>query len=256
MARPKLEGRVTVPTGDWTISVTDSGGTDPAITVSAGDYYLTSTTSLLTTLQNALNASGTLAGTYTVAIADDADTDTGKVTISATGGGNISITWTATGLRDVLGFDGNVSGAASHTGAEQAEYLFLPGSPRDGSGHAPDGDVGIPSTDLVMNRSTDGTVVAFQYEDTYDDSLGFQHLRGHNVFTTYETTVNESLQTFWGDVFKAGLPFRYHKDRSVDATYVTWRAVNQNRFLVDQIEEGWHSATALFNWRADVIKDV
>ena len=36
---PKYEGRITVPTGGYTMSVTDSGGTASVTVLAAGDYY-------------------------------------------------------------------------------------------------------------------------------------------------------------------------------------------------------------------------
>lgn len=240
----------------WTISVTDSGGTDAAITVVAGDYYLTSATSLLTTLQTALNASGILAGTYTVSVADDADTDTGKVTISATGGGNISITWSNTTIRDRLGFTGDVGGATTHTGTEQAEYLYLPTSGRDGSFLSPDGEAGLPETDVVLNVSTDGTMVSTQYETRYADILGFSMIKGSNMFKAYEVTANESMEKFYEDVLGAGLPFRYHKARETDATFVTWRAMDVSPFRPIAETPGWDSPSALWSYQVDVRKEV
>lgn len=257
MARPKLEGRITADAA-WVISVTETTppATDAAITVAAGDYYLTSTTSLLTTLQTALNASGTLSGTYTVSVADDADTDTGKVTIAATGVGNISIAWTSTDIRDRLGFTGNVSAATTHTGTEQAEYLWLPSVGRDESFLAPDGDEGISEFDTVVNLSTDGTMVAGQQNERKFDVLGFSMVIGSKTWIAHEVTVNESLQKFHRDVIGIGKPFRYHKDRSDDATFVTWRAPKAGTFSVTREQAGWDSPNAHHHYQIDVRKEV
>lgn len=257
MANPKLEGRITADSA-WVISVTEATGpvTDAAITVAAGDYYLTSATSLLTALKTALDGSATLNGVYTVSLADDADTDTGKVTISAPSVGNISITWSNTDIRDRLGFTGDVSGATTHTGTEQAEYLYLPPVGRDDSFMAPDGDAGLEETDLVVSTSPDGSMVATKFQTRYLDSLGFSLVKGSAMYVKHEATDNESLQKFYQDVLGKGLPFRYHKDRSDDATFVTWRAPNAVAFRPDAEVPGWDSPNALHSWREDVRKEV
>lgn len=241
----------------WVISVTNINGTDAAISVAAADYYLTTaSTGLLATLKTALDGSATLADTYTVSLADTSDTDTGKVTISSDGAIAFSVSWTSTDIRDRLGFTGNLSSLTTHTSTEQAEYLWLPPVGRDDSFLAPDGQSGLPETDLVVNRSTDGSMVASQFETLYADSLGFRLVRGSAMFEAYEVTANESLENFYYDVLGKGLPFRYHKDRSDDATFVTWRAPNAVTFRPEAVEPGWDSANALWNWREDVRKEV
>lgn len=91
------------------IKITDGGGTD-TLSIAIGNYPIST---LLTTLQTAANASGTLSETYTFSYS----TITGLVSISATG--NFSIT---TGnLFSKLGFVSNTGLASSHTATAIAD---------------------------------------------------------------------------------------------------------------------------------------
>src|SRR5687768_7257565 len=126
MALPKIEGMVTVPTGGWSVSVTEDPAATSTVTVAAGDYFPTSTTALLSAFSTALTSNSTLAGTYTVSLDDASDSSTGKVTISAAGVTTFAITWTSTALRDALGFAGNTSAALTVTGDNASPYVNLP----------------------------------------------------------------------------------------------------------------------------------
>jgi hypothetical protein len=243
MALPKLEGRITVPTGGWSVSVTDNDGTFTA-TVAAGDYYLTSTTSLLTTFKTALdNGAGV---TYTVTVNDADPNGTGKVTITPSAG-NVAITWTSTGLRDALGFTGNLSAASSHTSANSSPHIWLPNTPRS-AGIVPDGYQGRPVTDGTVTGSPTGTTKAIQYATRYENTAEWRFLLGSKTWITWESTVNESFEKFWSVSIGAGQPVRYHKDRADDSTYVTdqWLAID-GLPVVPAIPTFTGGATSLWN---------
>ncbi len=71
--------------------------------------------------------------TFTLTVADDSN-DTGFVTI-AVGSGTFTLTWTATDLRDLLGFTGTLTPtAASFTGTIGCLAVFLPTCPLIGPG--------------------------------------------------------------------------------------------------------------------------
>ena len=216
---PKFEARVTVPAGGYAIAVTDSGGTS-SVTVPAARYFLVD---LLAALVTALNADATLAGTYTAVLDDDSDTTaTGRVTLSATGGGNISVTWTSTVLRDLLGFTASLSGAATYQGTKAAKPLHLPDVPRCNP-LVPEGMVGIPISNVSQAKAPSGQIVTLSYgDDVGVDSWEMHFLSGRKTWTQYETYDNEALQTFWAAYVKTGAPIRFYPDRSVDGTYVTW----------------------------------
>jgi hypothetical protein len=83
-------------------------------------------------------------------------------------------------------------------------------------------------------------------------------LDGRRTWTTYEATVNESLQTFWETVLGRGYPFRYYPDRTVDATYLTYRAVSALFGFAPQALVPGHttSAESWWGWETDVIEYV
>lgn len=92
-----------------TITLTDGGGTD-TLTISSGNYPIST---LLSTIQTAANASGTLSQTYTLTYSGV----TGKVTISCTG--NFSITTTS--LSSKLGYKVSTGLNTSHVGDSLAD---------------------------------------------------------------------------------------------------------------------------------------
>jgi hypothetical protein len=227
MALLKLEGRLTVDTA-WTMAVTEVGGGGP-VTVTilpAGDYYWTSATSALATIAAALTSNPTLSGTYTATLDDTADAATGQITIAASGIASFSFTFPAgsPAPATVLGLAAQGAGAAAtYTGAAQARYLFLPDCGR-ANPLSPDGDAGALETDLTTTVAPSGEMCSLYYATRYVDNLEFAMLRGSKTWASHAATTNEALQTFYEDVMRHGRPFRYHKDRSDDATYVTWRA--------------------------------
>ena len=95
-----------VPPGGWTVTVSEPLGATVAITLPAGAYPGT----LLKALERKLNENPSLAQPYSVTV----DDVTGKVKLHADPDA-VSYTWTSTGLRDALGFVGNLSGSLTYT---------------------------------------------------------------------------------------------------------------------------------------------
>lgn len=238
MALSKLEGQITVPTGGYTMSVTDSGGSASVTVAAAGTYYLSSTTSLLSAIGTALTANATLAGTYTLTLDSATSTSTGKVTLAGSGGGNFSVTWDSTALRDILGFTASLSGAASYTSPSASPYVWLP-NVRRANQMAPDGNVGVPQTDATFTMAPTGTSKVLKYATRYMDNLEFKFLSGTKTWTQFESVTNESLQTFWSTVIANGYPIRYHTDRSADSTFVTYRSTVPHQFNVQPAFPGF-----------------
>jgi hypothetical protein len=215
----KFEGRFTVPSAGYAITLSENGGAAAAATLlTSGHYYLTSSTSMLSTIKTALDAAG--AGTYTVTVSDT-DAGTGKVTISATGVTTFAITWTDTALRDALGFTANTTGAATYTGTNATPYLWLPNQKRS-EPPTPEGYKGFPVTDATMTVSPSGASKVIAYGTRYATSFTFRMVAGNKTWTPTETTTNESWQTFWNTTIGLGKPVRYHHDRDDDATYVSY----------------------------------
>lgn len=238
MTLPKLEGHITVPTGGWSISVTEDPAATSSVTVAAGSYWLTSTTSLVTALVTALNANGTLSGTYAATVDDTSATATGKVTISVTGVTTFAITWTSTSLRNALGWTGNTSAAASVTSQSSSPYIYLPNVVRTNT-MAPDGYKGQPVTDGTVTVSPSGTSKGITYATRYVDNLEFRFLLGSKTWRTWEVVTNESLQSFYETTIGYGCPLRYHKDRSDDTTYVSYRSLAVGSMSASAAIAGW-----------------
>src|SRR3990167_2589874 len=247
-----------------TMSVAETGGGGASVTnltvlAASTDYYWTSTTSALTTIGTNLGASA-LNATYSLTVSDGDDSATGKVTISATGGSvtSFAITAVSSPLQGYLGWTNaditSFTGALTYTGSEHAENLFLPNVVR-ANPMGPDGDAGVEVTDGTISISQSGASKALYYDTRYIDNLEFQYLTGKKSFVSYESTANESLQKFFQDAIRNGYPVRYHKDRSDDSTYVTYRILRLNELgIVSMVQPPVWGASGLFGWRSDVIK--
>lgn len=263
MALNKLEGRITVPTGGWSISVNEGGG-GVTVTVAAADYYLTTagsgSRSLLAELEFQLDS--LMTGAYTVSLDDTADNATGKVTISATGVGSFSITWTSTSIRDALGFTGNVSGATTYTGSNQARYLWLPNVRRANlMGAEPSStsfDLGVQVEDGTFTMAPSGASKKLAYNRRRIDTLEYRYLLGNKSLLALETTTNESWERFYQDVIQPGYPFRLHPDRSSDSVYFTWKADSTKAGMgVEPIYPGWvNNASSQWAVRLPIFKNV
>jgi hypothetical protein len=221
----KFEGRFSTPVASgYVMTVSENGGTAVAVTVLAANshYYLTSTTSMLSTISTALTGNATLVGTYSCTVSDG-DTGTGKVTISATGVTTFAITWTDTALRDALGFTANTSGAATYTGSNASPYIWLPNQRRSEPPH-PEGYKGLPISQGTVTVSPSGHTKILSYGIRYATTFTFRYIAGNKAKTPLESTTNESFETFWTNTIALGKPIRWHYDRDTDGTYVSYHA--------------------------------
>ncbi len=254
---PKLEGRIRFDAVQQ-ITLTETPGTAHVITIASAntDYYLCSTTNLLTAITSAINATGSIANTYLLSISDDSDTAaTGKVTIARTAGAStFALTWETTAVRDALGFVGSISaGSTTATGDYHARYLFLPNVKR-GPGLAPDGDDGLPMTDALVTVAPSGNSYSLSYSTRYIDKLSWNFLTGDKALI-YLAATNAAYERFYLDVIGAGNPLRYYPARDTDGTYVTYQVINPARFECTPHIEAWrHSTKSLWNSSYDVIK--
>jgi len=238
----KLEGRITL-SSNYQLTITEVPAANATVTVAtAGNYYLTTSTSLLSTVATALTNNATLAGTYSLSIDDDADTSTGKVTISATGITSFAISW-APGLQDLLGFTGTQSGAASYTSTNQCRYLWLPSCSRTNIlAPVPSSTsqyLGIRETDGVSTLSPSGYYTNLQYNTRYRDTFEYMPLLGQKVFIANEQTVNESFEKFYADVVGIGAPMRFHSTRDDDSLYWNVFFPDFGRFEPENMSPPW-----------------
>lgn len=260
MTLHKFEGRYSVGAVADTLSVTDSGGTS-VVTVNAAltNYYLTDS-GLLATIVAALNADTTLAGTYSATLDDDSATSTGKVTISVSGGGATpSITWVGTGLRNALGFTGNLSGAATYQSSSASPYVWLPNQ-RISEPMTPGGNRGIPVTDATVTIAPSGHSKGLQYATRYvSGPMTFRMLAGNKTWTALETVTNESLQTFWNTTIGKTIPVRFHYDRATDGSHRQWRlqpTFNVTPEIPGFVGEGSTGTSTLWAWRTEGVESI
>lgn len=135
----RLEALITIPTGGAVVAATNGVGGPTNVTIPAGTYYYTSAggiSSIITELQTQLNASRPDGWTVTHSLTGTSST--GLVTINCTST-PWSISWTSTALRDLLGFNSNITAvSAAVNGTLQARGLWFPRCPL-----ALDGDPGM-----------------------------------------------------------------------------------------------------------------
>lgn len=131
--------------------------------ITAGSYYLVAddtAVSLLAQLAAELTAAG-LAGVSVVVL------ENRRVRISA--GSTFSVTWgSATRLRDLLGFTGNLAGLSSYTATYPSPLLWSGG---EVSRATRDGVAGYPFEDAEISVSADGArqITTHYYTHTLDD---------------------------------------------------------------------------------------
>ncbi len=252
----KLERRITVATGTGTVN--DGGGAD-AFTVTPADYYMSTTTSLLSTLETALEAASGVGFTVTGSFGEGG---TGKVTI-AINSGTFTMTWTDTDMRDALGFTGNLTpAAASFTSTNASPAVFLPDSPIVTPFGA--GDNGLEEADAAFSESPTGLVYAVYGQRKRSLWVQWDALSHAKFRIAGETTTNASWETYWRKSVvaegafaggKVGGPMRLHWDADSAATYVTVKLVGDalRRPFGDQVTQNW---LGLWTLRLDRLVEV
>lgn len=238
MAIGKLEAKITIPTGNWTFDVAETGGgaASDTITLTAANTYYHSTAGndtndLAAALEALLNAAS-LNATYTVTVSAGVG-GTGKYTITASGGSvtAFAITWTSTDLRDLLGWTGDVSGALTYTSPNNALGLWLPATPHDQLfGNSDDGYL---VTDAAVTTAPNGTTVATLYNRRYENELSWSCVADAKTRIAAETTTNASWECFFLKCLTASAagfavagPVRWYPDADTDGTSFEYKAAN------------------------------
>ena len=199
-----------------------SGNGSSSIPTSAGYYYLRGAPScgatgyLMEHFQLAITSVG--GGGYasaTVAI----DATTGIVTLDFSGcASNVAIAWgSATGLRDLLGFAGDLSGAKVYTAAHAARYQWRPTQPLV---NAPGGDLSIwfeTAARSLVHRSGSGSISTTRRSPIYDCEIEYALLtKAESVLSVDKW---ESFAQFFADVAAVAQPVRCYPDRTDVATF-------------------------------------
>lgn len=196
----RLEAKITVPTGGWTLSLTDDGAGPTTATLPAGSYYMTSLLAALIVASDAV-----MANNWTWSIADG-ESASGKVTVTHDGD-VCEVAWVATDLRDLLGFenDGNLTGADTYTSTDSGRMIWLP----DGTKTSAFGDAdtdGWSESDASSVESPAGhaKVLRFQRKDV--NAVTWHGISRSRCRIAGETVINQSFEKFWEDAIQGEGP--------------------------------------------------
>lgn len=232
----KIEGLITVPTGGWTIEFQHSVEGAKNITFAAGEtYYWSSDGNQASTLPEELKSkldtafSGGTAPTFTVAIGAGED-GTGTLTITPSVG-TVEATGTFTASASTLMGDlGGVGPGASITSPSQCKSLWL--APTASNSLYGALDAGWDEADYATTKAPDGTVIATQYNRYVANRIEWQNCPRNKVRIAYESTTNESFQTFYRDVILGehaamtpGGPIRWYPDADTDGTNFEYKVI-------------------------------
>lgn len=242
MSRGRLDAQITVPTGGWSYSLTVTAiGGPTAGSVAAGTYYMTD---FFTALQTSLDAVFGGDGAFTVS-SSHGESGTGLVTI-AHATQTYSLTWTSTNMRDMLGFTGNLTPAAtSFSGTEACEATWLPNA--EGAFYYGNGDEGHTETDSSTTESPRGDVKRLVYNTRQVlPSAIWSHVPKAFARAASETTVNASFERWWrntqgGDLsyFEPCAPVRLVWNADSPSTYKTYRLPAMTSTQMGRVDDGW-----------------
>lgn len=256
----KWEGRIEVPSGGWDVSVTDGTSTE-TVTVTAGQYYWSSAGNGANDFaaQLAADINTAMTETFTVSISAGVG-GTGKVTI-AVGSGTFDITWDsgdALTLRNLCGFDANLSGETSVAGNNHAQALWLPAGPVSTLyGLTSDG---LLVYDAVATHAPDGTYKATAYSSFTRNEYIYQAIAKRKVIAAGEVVSGESYESFWDDCVagqatwaEVGKALRWYADADTDGTYKTVCITDVRSPIIERTTPEWDGW-----WRVSVpvIKNV
>jgi hypothetical protein len=239
----RLDADITVPTGGWDLSYTDSAGGPLTANIAAGTYL---PNELVSAVQAAVIAlAGAVGATFTATISDG-ESGTGLVTLNATAT-PWSISWTDTDLRDALGFAGNITAvSASQTGTKCAVGLWLPGNPAMFSMYG-SGSAGTRVTDYAATVGPTGRVHALM-GNQYVQHVGvrWDGVPSHRALAHFETITGESFESFVRDVMTNRKSYvsinpliRLTWSADVDATYAEGRVLWPAVFDLEAMVTGW-----------------
>lgn len=151
---------------------------DAAVQTVTGDRYLyhsTGSLSILDALRAGMVAAG-YAGASAVLTRDR------RVKLSS-GAGNFAITWDSTGLRDLLGWTADLSGAASYTAPNPSALLWSPAKPLRPE-LAPRGTLGIPRPLSYFTTSSDGSTFVVSHGERIDQRFTCGMVAVDRVYTS------------------------------------------------------------------------
>jgi hypothetical protein len=215
----KIEARITIPAGGWTIAAVHSVEGSKDLVFVAGDTYYWSDKGdgspfFLQEWEDLLNVAFAATFTVTGGFAEDG---TGKMTVAVDSG---TIVFSGVFPADAVTLTGELDGpgaAASITATNAVKGLWL--APTASNSLYGALDAGWDESDYVATKAPDGTVVATRYNRHVANRIEWQNCPRNKVRTAYESTTNEAFQTFYRDVILGehaamapGGPIRWHPD--------------------------------------------
>jgi len=205
-----------------------NNGTPYTCALTVGNYYAQgysgeSTAQLIEHLQaviRAANAAFAASGANECTVSRSSTT--GLITIAfAAGGGNVTVTWTDSGLGTLLGYTGNLSGAYSYAATYTPKGVWrpsralvdLPGDETEWWGERSTSKVTI---------SPNGSTYGMEGTILYDGIYRYESLTKAEVVDT-SSTVWTTFESFWELIVHAAKPIRVLPDRTsyTSTTYKT-----------------------------------
>lgn len=246
----KLEALITVPTGGWTIEFTHSVEGAKDVTFAAGETYYWSSlgdqaADLPLTLKTKLDAafSGGTAPTFSIGEGFGED-ESGLISITASAG-TIEVTSITASADTLLGGIDAAAAGATIISPNHVKSLWLAPT----ASNSPYGvlDPGWDEADYATTKAPDGTVVATRYNRYVANRIEWQNCPRNKVRTAYESTTNESFQTFYRDAIlgehaamNPGGPVRWHPDADDPATFFEYKVVTPGpTFQPQRVVETW-----------------
>lgn len=203
MAYQEFIGRVTLPSYDLTVNSVPKSTT--AATYFMRGYDSEPTAQLMEHVEAIIQTEyGSATVTYS--------TTTGKVTIAF--GTTGSLSWDDTALRDLLGFDADLTSVTGATAANPMQNIWRPSREVTRFPHYNDmSNLLVPESSTIINISENGTCYTLAGNLVYRVNLNFMYLDISDVITP-TSGVDRSFQNLWNNVFHEGQPVRYLPDRT------------------------------------------
>jgi hypothetical protein len=204
MAKTILHGLFTVAATEFTVASTATGN-------DAGSYYIYEygggTNDLMAHLTAKMAA---VDATATVTLSS-----AGKVVIAF--GGVQTVSWSVTTLRDILGFTGNLSGAATYTATNYPRYTWVP--TREMAEYPTNAaQLWATRSTTLAHRSIDGTTFTVNGNLVYDGNYSWRLNPLAEVLIAHDTAYN-SFEQFFTDVMAVGKPIIVYPDTTAYATH-------------------------------------
>lgn len=169
-------------------------------------YHPTGSLSILDAIRAGMVAAG-YAGASAVLTRDR------RVKLSS-GAGNFGITWDSTGLRDLLGFTGDLSGAATYTATNPPALLWSPAKPLRPE-LSPRGTTGIPRPLAYFTASpSDGSTFVVSHGERIDQRFTCGMVAVDRVFTS--SLVGGEWARLFRDSLAKGYSFYVYPDVTED----------------------------------------